>query len=64
MLHDFWTGAAPLLKRCNRIGCTHDSALGQDYHVFCTYAMFVLVNTKILKNTMLSDSVFTEGVIF
>ena len=38
MSHDFWKGVAPLLKRCNHIGCTHDSAWGQDYHVLCAYA--------------------------
>ena len=29
----------PLLIRCNRIGCTHNLAWGQGYHVFCTYAL-------------------------
>ena len=72
----------PLLRRCNLIGCTHDSAWGQDYHVFCKYAkqegfFFKYMKTSTLhtvrmffffinhvKNIMLSDYVFTEGVFF
>ena len=38
MSHDFWKEAAPLLKKCNRIGCTHDSAWGQDYHAISSQA--------------------------
>ena len=68
-----------LLSRCNCIVCKHDLAWGQDHHVsvhmlskktfFSSWklAHFTLwkcfCNTTV-KNTMLSDSVFTEGIIF
>ena len=69
-----------LLSRCNHIVCKHDSAWGKDHYVslhmlskmvfFSTWklAHFTLKqcfwNNIVKKSTMLSDSVFTEAVIF